>query len=508
MGALVGSVDASHDSAVWKHLHTTARLKRNRSEKSARAACTSKRPRCNPEQSDGPGLRVEGLRPVLVVFHDTHELGVCFATRLNAVANRINVAFVAPSLRILGGQAVQADRLLSAWRGDPDVDAWLVPVDPNPPVLLRFAQQIKYIRTVANELTYLPLLVREIARADVVHVFSASYSSFLLAPLPAILVARALGKPVVLNYRSGEAPDHLQRSAIARTTIRQADRNVVPSRFLVDVFRGFGIDATIVPNIVDMERFRFRERDPLRPRLVSTRNFDALYNVAATIRAFRIVQDRWPGASLTLVGGGPQEADLRSLVAQLGLRHVTFVGRVTPEAIAGFYADGDIYIQSPNIDNMPTSVLEAFASGLPVVSTEAGGVPAILTHEVHGLLAPLADYEALGHHVVRLLQNPDHARRLARAAYATCDACTWRNVREQWLRAYRSVLRPATGRADGSASTPIAAGSALNVARPFPASARVPDEQATARLAEAPEARRWQGRDCGTERPALQRRAS
>jgi L-malate glycosyltransferase len=358
--------------------------------------------------------------------------------------DRIKVAFVAPSLRILGGQAVQADRLLSAWRGDPDVDAWLVPVDPRPPAPLRFAHDIKYLRTAVNELTYLPRLVREVARADLVHVFSASYTSFLLAPLPAMLVARALGKPVVLNYRSGEAPDHLQRSAIARRTIRQVDRNIVPSRFLVDVFREFGIDASIVPNIVDLERFRFRERDPLRPKLVSTRNFDALYNVAATIRAFKIVQDRWPAASLTLVGGGAQDADLRALVAQLALRNVTFAGRVMPDAIAAFYASHDIYIQSPNIDNMPTSVLEAFASGLPVVSTEAGGVPAILTHNVHGLLAPLADYETLGHHVLRLLANPAHARALARAAYTTCDACTWSRVREQWVRAYRSVLPPHT----------------------------------------------------------------
>jgi glycosyltransferase involved in cell wall biosynthesis len=360
------------------------------------------------------------------------------------MSERIKVAFVAPSLRILGGQAVQADRLLSAWRGDPAIDAWLVPVNPEPPVLLRPAHRLKYVRTIVNELTYLPLLVREIARADVVHVFSASYSSFLLAPLPAMLIARALGKPVVLNYRSGEAPDHLQRSAIARKTIKQVDRNIVPSRFLVDVFRTFGIDATVVPNIVDLQQFRFRERNPLRPRLVSTRNFDALYNVAATIRAFKIVQDRWPDASLTLVGGGVQQPDLVALVAELGLRHVKFVGRVTPDAIAQHYADNDIYIQSPNIDNMPTSVLEAFASGLPVVSTEAGGVPAILTHGVHGLLAPLADYETLGHHVLRLLEDPDHARQLARAAFATCEACTWPRVRDQWVRAYRSVLPPHT----------------------------------------------------------------
>ena len=138
-----------------------------------------------------------------------------------------------------------------------------------------------------------------------------------------------------------------------------------------------------------------------------------------------------------------QEADLRSLVTQLGLRHVTFAGRVNPDRIASFYAEHDIYIQSPNIDNMPTSVLEAFASGLPVVSTDAGGVPAIVTHGVHGLLTPLADYEMLGRHVLSLLDNPDNARSLARAAYSTCDAFTWSKVREQWVRAYRSVL-PAT----------------------------------------------------------------
>ncbi|HET6956577.1 MAG TPA: glycosyltransferase family 4 protein [Vicinamibacterales bacterium] len=368
--------------------------------------------------------------------------------------DRIRVAFVAPSLRILGGQAVQADRLLKAWRNDPDVDAWLVPVNPDPPLLLSPAHRIKYVRTVANELTYLPLLARELGRADVVHVFSASYTSFLLAPLPAMLAARAMGKPVVLNYRSGEAPDHLKRSAIARRTIRNVDRNVVPSRFLVDVFNRFGIEASIVPNIVDLDRFRFRERNPLAPRLLSTRNFDALYNVAATIRAFRIVQDRWPDASLTLVGAGEQESALRDLVRELGLRHVTFTGRVAPDAIAVHYADNDIYLQSPDIDNMPTSVLEAFASGMPVVSTDAGGVPAILTHDVHGLLAPLGDHELLGRHVLRLLDAPDQARSLARAAYRTCEACTWRNVREQWLATYRGVLAPASSRAHTFAPAP------------------------------------------------------
>jgi glycosyltransferase involved in cell wall biosynthesis len=354
---------------------------------------------------------------------------------------RMKVAMVAPSLRILGGQAIQADRLLRAWHDDPDVEAWLVPVNPMPPGLLRLAADIKYLRTIVNELIYVPRLVRELERADVVHVFSASYASFLLAPLPAMRIGRLLRKPVVLNYRSGEAPDHLSRSAIARKAIARVDRNIVPSQFLVDVFRSFGIEASIIPNIVDLDRFRFRARAPLRPRLISTRNFDALYNVACTIRAFRLVQDRWPDASLTLVGGGAQDAELRRLVADLGLRNVVFTGRVPPDQIADYYADNDIYVQTPNIDNMPTSVLEAFASGLPVVSTEAGGVPAVLTHGEHGLLAPLDDHETLAGHILQLLGDPVYANRLSRVAHTRVQSCTWANVREQWLEVYRSVRR-------------------------------------------------------------------
>ena len=117
----------------------------------------------------------------------------------------INIAIVAPSMEILGGQAVQAQRLIRAWNGDPDVHAWLVPINPAPPGPFRLATRVKYLRTVVTQLTYWPLLLRELRRADVVHVFSASYFSFLLAPLPAVLIARLLGKPVVMNYRSGEA---------------------------------------------------------------------------------------------------------------------------------------------------------------------------------------------------------------------------------------------------------------------------------------------------------------
>ena len=377
--------------------------------------------------------------------HFPGDVGAPFAelcrTDMDAPQKRIRVAIVAPSMGILGGQAVQADRLIRSWADDPDVAAWLVPINPLPGGALRRAVDIKYLRTIVTQLIYWPLLFRQLARADIVHVFSASYFSFLLAPRPALIVARLLGKPVVMNYRSGEAPDHLRKSAIARVALRSVDRNVVPSRFLHDVFAGFHIPSIIVPNIVDLDVFRFRRREPIRPHLVSTRNFESLYNVSCTLRAFRRVQDRYPDASLTLVGSGSEEAALQQLSADLRLRNVCFVGRVAPSEIWRYYADADIYIQTPNIDNMPSSVLEAFATGCAVVSTEAGGVPAILTDGQHGLLVPCDDSDRAAAAVCRLLEDSQLAGRLTTTARESCEQYRWNTVRAQWLSLYRDLLR-------------------------------------------------------------------
>jgi L-malate glycosyltransferase len=362
--------------------------------------------------------------------------------QLDGVSRRLNVAVVAPTLGILGGQAVQADRLLRAWKGDHDVHAWLVPVNPNPPGPFRWLAKIKFVRTVVTQLVYWPQLVRELRRADVVHVFSASYLSFLLAPLPAVLIARLLGKPVVMNYRSGEAPDHLKRSALARATLRRVQTNAVPSEFLQDVFARFGIRARVIPNIVDLERFAFHMRTPLRPKLLCTRNLEPLYNVDCTLRAFEIVQRMYPDATLTVVGKGSQASALRRLATERGLREVHFVGPVHPSQIWRYYADADIYLQTPDIDNMPSSVIEAFASGCAVVSTDAGGVSTILTDGVHGQLVPCGDYAAAAERVVRLLRDPAFAERTIVEGRRSCERYTWNAVRELWLSMYRGLLKP------------------------------------------------------------------
>ncbi|MCU1304262.1 MAG: hypothetical protein JWQ87_4546 [Candidatus Sulfotelmatobacter sp.] len=354
--------------------------------------------------------------------------------------SRIRVAFVAPSLRYVGGQAVQADLLMRNWKWDKSVLASFIPVDPRLPYGLRWIEWIPFLRTSVREPLYLFKLCWNLRDVDLAHIFSASYSSFLLAPLPASVVARMLGKPALINYRSGECRDHLKRSAIARNALRKADRLIVPSGHLVKVMREFDLDAQIVPNIVDLSQFSFRLRSPLRPHLICTRGFHPYYGIDVVIRAFAEVQKSWPGAQLDLVGGGGLEHEMKNLVRQLGLSRVNFLGVASRLEIGKFYDQADIFINASNLDNMPVSVLEAFACGTPVVTTAPEGMSHIVDHGRTGLLSEPGDPAALAASVQNLLNDPELATRLARNAFAESSRYTWESVREQWLKVYRGLV--------------------------------------------------------------------
>jgi len=352
------------------------------------------------------------------------------------------VCLVAPSLDILGGQAVQAARLVQGLQQVDSIAAGFLPVNPRLTGPLRLLQRVRYIRTVVTSLRYVWALLRRLPEYDIVHVFSASYFSFLLAPTPAILVGKWLGKKVILNYRSGEAEDHLRRWArSAIPVMRLADAVVVPSGYLVEVFARVGLQGRIVANMVDFDQFRFRERKPLRPVFLSNRNFEPHYNVACVLRAFALIQRTYPDARLIIAGDGTERRSLMRLTRELRLTNAEFVGRVMPDRMPALYQAADVYLNAPDIDNMPASILEAFASGLPVVTTDAGGIPYIVRHGETGLMVPRGDHMALAAGALRLLADPSLAERLISCALEECRRrYTPQAVVGEWRRVYAELL--------------------------------------------------------------------
>jgi len=363
----------------------------------------------------------------------------------------IRVCLVAPSLSILGGQAVAAQRLLERLRMVPGLEVDFLPHDPRTNALLRQLQRVKYVRTVATSIAYVESLLRRLPAYDVVHVFSASYWSFLLAPTPAILIGKWLGKRVVVNYRSGEAEDHLTRwPKTSIPTLRRADAVATPSDYLVDVFARFGIRAESIANFVDPDAVRYRRRDVLKPVFLSNRNFQSLYNIPCVLRAFARIQEQRPEARLIVVGSGPEGERVHALARELSLRNVDFVGAVKPTEMGRYYDEADVYLNASDIDNMPNSIIESFACGLPVVTTRAGGIPYIVEHERNGLLVDCGDHEALANSALRLLDDPALAHRLIDEGLSDVQRhYTWDAVGEGWAALYRRLVG-----AEAPAATP------------------------------------------------------
>ena len=358
-------------------------------------------------------------------------------------SDKIRVCHIAPSLDMLGGQSIQAARLLEGLKEAPEVEAELLPISPTLPGPLRSMQRIKYVRTVVNTLATLILLIVRLPRYDIAQVYAASYFSFLLTPAPAVLLAKLYRKRVIMHYHSGEAVDHLSHWYwMAAPVIRLADVVIVPSGYLVDVFARFGLRARAIFNIARPDEYRFRWRKPFRPVFFTNRLHEPLYNVPCVLRAFALIQRRYPEARLTVGGDGWQRPQLERLARDLKLRNTIFTGRIPSDHMPAAYDAHDIYLATPDIDNMPNSITECFAAGLPVVTTNAGGLPYVVKHEETGLMVERDDHEALAANAIRLLEDQELAAAIARHAREECARYAWPRIKGRWLTVYRALARP------------------------------------------------------------------
>ena len=333
--------------------------------------------------------------------------------------------------------SLQAERLRSRLLAE-GVPLLLIPTNPRLPGGLGFVGRVPVIRTLVREVRYLFSLLRLLSpRIAVVHHFSASGLFFFLHSAPLLILGRIAGRRVILNYRGGRAGYFLSSWAwLAVPLMRLASQVAVPSGFLREIFSGYGMTSVVLPNIAETDLFPFRERVPFSPRLLVTRNLEPMYNVECILRAFRMVQSRYPEAALGIVGSGSREAHLRQLVSEWRLRNVTFYGAVPNEQLPAIYERHDIYVNASSVDNFPGALVEAACSGLAIVTTAAGGIPGMLPDRKRAILVPLDDHVALADAVLECLRDQQLAGRLAGTARLWAEQFSWRNVFPRLLECY------------------------------------------------------------------------
>src|SRR5262245_24424620 len=251
----------------------------------------------------------------------------------------------------------------------------------------------------------------------------------------AILCARLWRKRIVAVLRNGFMQDFVERwPRWTRFILSQPDLVLVPHYFLKKELSTIGLRIDgMIPNFVKLENYRFRERSVLSPRFLYLRGMHPFYNAPMALRAFALVQQKYPNAELTMAGKEGQDSDdCRSLVQSLKLRNVHFRGIVPKKDIPGLADEHDIYLHTNRVDNMPVSIIEMWACGLPIVCTNVGGMQYLVRNGIDGIFVESEDYEAMADACFELLSNNELAKTLSCNGRARALELTWECVRPMW----------------------------------------------------------------------------
>jgi glycosyltransferase involved in cell wall biosynthesis len=358
----------------------------------------------------------------------------------------LRIGLVGPLAPPAGGMANQTRQLADLLAAE---GAAMTVVQVNAPYWPAWVVGLPVLRALCRLLPYLRTLWRTAGQVDLFHVMANSGWSWHLFAAPAVWIAHWRGVPVVVNYRGGEAEEFLQQSApVVRYTLRRASALVVPSGFLRDVFARFGIQAQIVPNIINLSMYQpHAGKLSAVPHLVVARNLEPLYSIGTAIQAFRIISACFPGARLSITGTGPEANALAQLVDELGLtNYAVFTGQLDREAMADLYRSADLLLNPSLADNMPNSLLEAWASGVPVVSTRVGGIPYLAQDGVTASLVPPSDPIAMAQASVLLLCNQTVWQQRVQAGLQEVKRYTWSCVQPLLTDVYRLALQQASPR--------------------------------------------------------------
>jgi glycosyltransferase involved in cell wall biosynthesis len=166
---------------------------------------------------------------------------------------------------------------------------------------------------------------------------------------------------------------------------------------------------------------------------------EPLYDVETAIRAFAKVRLQHPDARLVIVGAGSDERRLREIVAKEEILSVEFSGRVERNKIADLFDEADIVLNTSVIDNMPVAIIEAFYCGVPVVTTDAGGIPYFVENDVSGLVVPMRDVNAVAAALARVMNDGACRMRLIEGGRVASKLFSWEAVRQKWADLYTDL---------------------------------------------------------------------
>lgn len=261
---------------------------------------------------------------------------------------------------------------------------------------------------------------------------------------PAFIWAEAVGmllrkiqKKYVLTLHGGYLPEFSRRwPGRVRKLLQTAEIVTTPSRFLYEKMSLYRKDLRLLPNPIDLDRYRFHLREQARPKLIWLRSFHQIYNPQLAIEVTSRIRAVHERVELIMIGPDKGDGSLeatRTLIIKNELEDVVqIVGGISKSEVPRWLNQGDVFLNTTNIDNAPVSVIEAMACGLCVVSTNVGGIVYLLRDGQDSLLVPPGRPGEMEKAVLQILNNNKLARTLSENGRKKAINHGWTKVLPRW----------------------------------------------------------------------------
>jgi len=339
------------------------------------------------------------------------------------------ILLIGPFSPPVGGMFIQANLIYNSLRRE---KVALKKVDTYRRVASCF--NFPVTRSLVRWLSYIKDLSSGAIRSEILFIYSSSWANFILVTIPAVFFSRLLLRKVIISYHGGNAGEFFRRYPFFTFALRLADRVVVPSAYLAAVFNKIGISCQILPNIIDSSAFSFKQRTNITPRIVTTRSHSKNYNLKCAIDVFSRIKNDFPEAYFTIAGCGSQTGYLKDYVKKHNIEGIEFKGCVNNKNLPEILNEHDIFLNTSLVDNMPLSILEAFASGLLVVSTPAGGIPFLVKDGFSGYLADDFGPVSVENKLRKALGSNGETKRIISNAASLVSSYTWDGIKNLFLK--------------------------------------------------------------------------
>ncbi|MCD6062463.1 MAG: glycosyl transferase, group 1 family protein [Flavipsychrobacter sp.] len=304
---------------------------------------------------------------------------------------------------------------------------------------LKFASD--QVNPVLRLLTML-LAVFRYRRYDCMLIDTYSTKAFNYAWLAA-MVASAVKLPYVPILHGGNMPQRFRRSPRkCRQVFSNSLTNVAVSPYLRQHLQTRNFQVDLVPNHINLKQYAFKKRETTNPHLLWVRAFHDIYNPQLAIQLIARLSKKYPSAKLTMVGPDKDGslAQCKKLAEDLKVANrISFTGKLDKQEWISLAEEHDVFINTTRFDNLPVSLIEAMALGLPIVSTNVGGIPFLINDHENGLLVSDDDLDAMYSAVEILLQQPALSERIAEKARTDAEQFDWEHVKYQWVDIFQRI---------------------------------------------------------------------